>query len=151
MAFLPSEYSVILMVMFSRDNCTHFIKNDTFTNECNTMSAGSMDLCCQDLVLDLFGDMKLNQCYQDSSYRNYTQLQFECINPPIYNKKTFQILGLIFILCGILVLVYCIVKWTEEVNESKLQKKKEETDSITSLNQSYNIQDAKYNTFSTPN
>ena len=149
MASFPSQYSVILMVMFSQDNCTHFIKNETFTNDCNTLSASSYNMCCQDLILDLFGDMEIGQCYQDTSYRNYSQIKFQCIDPPIFTKNIINYLSLIFIICGFIILMCCIIKWTQEVkeSESESEKQRKKVEHITMLNQGYNIQTGQYKTF----
>lgn len=147
MASFPSQYSVILMVMFSQDNCTHFIKNETFTNDCNTLSASSVNLCCQDLILDLFGDMELGQCYQDTSFRNYSQIQFQCLDPPVNTKKIINYLGLLFIVFGFFLLICCIMKWTEEVKVSESEKQRKQVEHITMLNQGYNIQSGQYKTF----
>ena len=147
MAYLPSDYSVILMVMFSLDNCSHFVRNETFTNDCNTMSASSINMCCQDLILDLFGDMNLGQCYQDTSYRNYSQIQFECLNPTITEKEITYYFGVLLIMIGFCLLIYGIMKWTDtQPDDTELAKQEQERK--TTLNQSYNIQNGKYQTFS---
>ena len=122
MAYLPSYYSAILKVMFSFDNCTHFVKNETFENDCNTLSAGSLNMCCLDLILDLFGDMNLNQCYLDTSYRNFTSIQFECVNPSPNNEKINNYLVLLIIL-GLFISICCVLKWTQEVDVKRNRKK----------------------------
>ena len=147
MAYLPSQYSVALMVMFSLDNCSHFVKNETFSNDCNRISASSDDMCCQDLILDLFGDLKVNQCYQDTSYRNYTQLKFKCLHSSLGNKYSYSYLGFTFIILGLVILFCSVIKWTFEVKKNKNEKARLESERITQLNQAFNIQNGKYQTF----
>lgn len=148
MGYLPSYISAELKVMFSLNHCVHFVKNETFSNTCDSMNADNINMCCEDLIQNLFGDMKLNHCYQDTSYKNYTSLQFECVNPPDNKDKLINLLEAFIIMFGFIFIMCCMINLTDRVKISETKKNKMEKDNIITLNKCFNIQDGKYQTFS---
>lgn len=148
MVYTPNFFSVTLKVLLSLDNCSRFIKNMSFTNTCDTSASPNNNLCCEDLILDLFGDMKINQCYLDSSFRNYTHIRFECIPFASQTSNMNNYVRMLLILGGIFCFIYGIIKCTEESNSSpKELTPKEDEYRLTQLNQGFNIQGGKYQTF----
>ena len=146
MVYTPNLFTVTIKGLFSYDDCSHFVKNLTFTNTCDSLSSPSNKICCEDLILDLFGDMKVDKCYTDSNFQNYTHMQFECLSSNIESKHFENYVGFLLLLTVIFFIIYGIMRCTED---SKPKEITPEQDSyrLARLNTGFNIQSGKYQTF----
>ena len=148
MVYTPNLLSVNIEALFSYDTCNHFVKNLSFTNTCDTFASPNNNRCCEDLIIDLFGDMKVGKCYTNTNFRNYTHVQFECSPFNSGSSKLDNYLGLLLLLSGIFCIIYGIMKCTDESNtQPKELTPKEDEYRLTQLNNGFNIQSGKYQTF----
>ena len=146
MVYSPDYFLVAVKILLSVNNCTQFTKNITLENTCDTLQMPSNELCCQDLIQDLFGNYDINKCHPNSHFLNYTDIQFECIgiNEASHNPRDFM--AMLLILGSIFCLIYGVIRCTED-SRPKTITGLENRDRITRLNAGFNIQEGKYQTF----
>ena len=120
---IPSPfYSLLFMITFYNDLCNNSLKTDIHTLTCGSYdwNNGEPPLeCCKTFMTANFGKTyELNKCYNQSIYTNFSNMLFQCYEPPNFTKGD----TIFLIVCVSLVLLCGLFG---EVLRQKHKKKKE--------------------------
>lgn len=155
MTYVPTEYSIILEILFSEDNCTDFITNKRFENDCNSYEKPSINSCCQQILDVKYGKYNFDTCYSSENINsNYTHVIFHCLNKNKQSDKFLELLGFIFILIGIFIFLFAILKnyrETHHIKQNVIKKNNKTRYHQISINSGYTTanesNNQQYNTF----
>ena len=127
MPFVPAQYSVILKVLMSPDNCTKSTHINEIENDCDSYDTPKIDNCCQQIIDSVYGQHKLNTCYPYQLVnRNETFIKFVCDYPINADKDFNSIMGMLLIILALCILIGCSLKWNikSRGNPDKEKQKK---------------------------
>ena len=146
MTYVPTEYSIILEILFFQNNCTVLVEKQIMNNDCNTYDMPSITDCCLQIMDVSFGRHNWDTCYPYQKYNSsYTNIEFHCVNPDNTKSQFIAFLGLVFVVLGLSIFVGAVLKNHRDkhrVNRNLIvQERNKQLYQQISLNSGYLIDD----------